>query len=153
MVIDTCQELYVKLSTQVVCHFPFQVPILSVQELFQHFYVMNFTFCEIGTVLQSLLSLDVSNGLLLAVLDYLSSLNTNDMKYITSVLNLTCTKIIISIAFAFYDMSGIVHEEVSAGVWEFIKNFYMACHPHSKSKQLLIKCFKEMFDKELVKSR
>lgn len=155
-------DLYKKISGGVSAHilryFPFRVAASSVRKQFQHFYVMNLTFCEVALLLWKLLSIvegDVTNELPLAAIKYLGSLNSKDINYITSsVQNLTCSSILVNLAPYIYDFShgGFEQDSALVGVFSFMGDFYGACHPHSKSKQLLVKCFSQILVMELSRS-
>lgn len=153
--VDWCKKLVSDISCHILCHFPFKIASTSasMQKHFQHLCVMNFTFCETALLLWQLLSpvkAGMTKELILATIQYLGSLGPDD---ITSLVqNLTCSKIVTNLAPSFYALSLTQPETDSVligGAFTFIRDFYVACHPHSRSKRLLVQCFCAMFVGEL----
>lgn len=152
MMVNCCKKIAGDISSHVVCHFPFGVANCSVEKHLQHFQTMNFTFCEIALLLWKLSAQvkgEITDKLTVVVMRYLSSLTSSD---ITAVQNPTCSKIVANIALCVYSFSLTCSEAegvLVGGVFRFIREFYLACHPHSRNKQLLVKCFCAIFLEEL----
>lgn len=153
ILVDFFKKIASDVSSRVMCHFPFGVATSSVQKQFQQFYVMNFTLCEIALLLWKLLSPvnhKVTDKLILVAMQYLSSLSSNDVT--SSVQIPTCSKIMANLAPLLYALSLTWSgpDSLLVGtVFTYIRDFYLACHPHSRSKRLLVKCFSGMFVQEL----
>lgn len=154
-VVDWYKKIVSDISCHMVCHFPFRTASTSTatQKHFQHLYVMNFTFCEMALLLWELLSpvkAGMTEELTLATMQYLSSLGSSDIT--SSVQNSTCSRIVTNLAPSLYALSLTRPETECAligGTFTFVRDFYVACHPHSRSKRLLVQCFCAMFVKEL----
>lgn len=150
VMVDCCKKISGDISSHFLCHFPFGV--MANSSRLQHFHALNFTFCEIALLLWKLSALvkaKITDTSTLVVMQYLSNLNSSD---ITSVQNPTCSRIVANLASFVYSFSLACSEAedvLVGGVFRFIRDYYFSCHPHSRSKQLLVKCFSAMFREEL----
>ena len=150
--VDCCKKIGNDISSHMLHHFPFRVASSSLQKHLQQLYIMNFTFCEISLLLWKLLS-PARAGLFnsefsLAALQYLSSLNSSDIASV--VRDQACSKMTVSLVPFLYGYS-LAEPQVDCvgGAFTFMKNFYVACHPHSRSKRILVQSLCAVFLEEL----
>ena len=151
--VDLCKTVSSDIHNHMLCCFPFKIP-----EKTQFRYTMNLSFCEVALLLQKLLaSAGVAIGgekFTLPVLHYLSDLSSNDIKYmISSAQMLKCSESIIDITPLLCEVSCCQpgwQEAMLAGAFEFIRDLYLAFHPHARSKRMFVECFGKLFVRELA---
>ena len=153
---DVCDTIYSDNIMPMASNFPFMIIAHSSQVQFKQMeYDMNLAFCHVVLLLKSLVKGSVDDTCVHSVLKYLGELNSEDVMYITSSSQIlqTCSSVFIGLIPLLCELShkGIVQDEVLMGAFRSIRNFYEACHPQSKSVQLLVKCFSEIFIGELAK--
>lgn len=150
---ELCGKLCRDVSVHIMPRFPFTLPAGSSASSF----VMNFTFSETVLLLHKLLrrvGVRDECQLGLAGLRYLSGLSSQDVKNIASSAQelLTCSAVLEHLLPILCEMSHAsdVDEELLGKVFAVVKEFYFACHPHSRSKQTLVKCLNGIFVSELA---
>lgn len=143
------------ISIHIMCHFPFKMSTSSSHS--DSIFVMNFMFCETALLLHKLLCTvgrEEKDKLALTVLRYIGGLDLCDIGSITSsAQNLPlCSQVVVDVMPLVRDIShrgGVVSHELKT-VFAFFREFYLACHPHSRSKPLLVRCLSGMFVRELA---
>ncbi len=149
-----CERIANDISLHILCHFPFSAASLT--QVHSSHHALNFTICELIILLRNLLCLMKSDGgkeSALMVMKYVSGLNSDDIKCITSSTQVlfTCSKSIVNFTPIISEMAREISTDALKGTFAFVSNFFGACHPQSKSKQLLVKCFSKMFLNESSK--
>jgi hypothetical protein len=151
LVTDCCERIATDVSSFVFHYFPFAMVATSVPNHHKYLYVMNFTFCEVSLLLWKLLSpvkAEMAEALTLAAFKYLGKLSSDDIA--ASVHDPMCSRIVVRLVPLLYPIS-LTHDQLGsvAAALASIKNFYFACHPHSRTRRLLVQCFGAMLVKEL----
>lgn len=156
VMVDLCRKMSSDISVHVMSHFPFRAAASSLKEN-QNLYVMNFTFCQTSLLFQKLLCMlktEWRDKFTHPVVEYLGGLNSVDIRSITSSAQdlLICSRIVTELTPTICELSHgeTLQSSVLSDVFVFIREFYATCHPHSRSKQSLLKCLSRMFVQELA---
>ncbi len=156
---DFCGKISGDVKVHMMCYFPFRVLASSTQRQLQQVqYDMNFTFCEVGVLTYKLLSLvarnDLSDDIFHPILEYLANLKSKHIQQVTASAQtlLVCSNV-LAVVTPF--VCELCHENTKLlnlmrSVLVFIRDFYDACHSHSRTKQLLVKCFSRILVDELA---
>ncbi len=97
---------------------------------------------------------DLSDDLFLPLLDYLANLKSKHIQQVTaSPQTLPVCSSVLAVLTPF--VCEVCHENtvdlnMMRSVLVFIRDFFNACHSHSRTKQLLVKCFSRILVGELA---
>lgn len=150
-----CRNFSKDIAMHVMCHFPFVAATgLEQGKLHQLQYTLNLSICQVVVILHKLLiRVDVISDSTLAAMHYLGNLDTKDIRSIlySTQTALVCSNTITDSTPVICEMSRLesVQKDVMVKVFAFMRNFYEACHPCSRSKQSLVKCFSGIYINEL----
>lgn len=154
-VADLCKTISSSIHNHMMCYFPFKMPAKT-----QFHYITNLSFCKVSLLLQKLQS-SAGHGVAvdseqftLPVLHYLGDLKPKDIKHIiSSAQMLKCSEIVIDMTPLLCEVSHCWpgwQEGVLAHALAFIRDLYLAFHPHSQSKRMFVECFGKLFVRELA---